>query len=495
MKRIHMLLMALFVITFMSGCGEKAERIIPEIKLTDLSSSSISIDGNAQTVIIGFTSNVSWTASTTADWIVVSPSSGNTGVASVRINVQENTSHQSRNAVLTIADKTAEAVVNITVNQEAAPEIPVFSLDQTDFNVKAEGGDIQIKVTHNIGYKITSMPDWIRQSNKTTNGNVDSYTFKVETNTATQAREGVIVYCNDLDVCIPVNIKQAGASYSLSVTPESVQLTSSGSAEKITVTSNTAWKVYSNASWLRLNVTEGNGDMEITLSAEENTGSVRSTELTVKTDDSDIRATVTVTQAAKDISLSVSPSSFFFSSKEDNDKITILSNTSWTIDKDADWLELGTYEGTGDATVSIIISENTSTDARKANIKISTDDGSVTATVTVQQNGGKAIFSIDKDELSVTAGGGDFQLKVTHNIGYKITSMPDWIRQSNKTTNGNVDSYTFKVETNTATHAREGVIVFCNDLDVCIPVNIKQAGANTNGENDDTTTGGKITLE
>lgn len=407
MKRIHMLLMALFAITFMSGCGEKAERIIPEIKLTDLSSSSISIDCDARTVIIGFTSNVSWTASTNADWIVVSPSSGDTGGASVRINVQENTSHQSRNAVLTITDKTAEAVVNITVNQEAAPEIPVFSLDQTDFNVKAEGGDIQLKVTHNIGYKITSMPDWVHQSSKKTSGDDDKYIFTVDKNNALEAREGVIVFCNDLDVCIPVNIKQAGTSPSLSVTPESVQLTSTGGTEKISVT----------------------------------------------------------------------------------------SNTSWTISKDADWLELGTNEGTGNATVSINVSENSGSDVRNANIKISTNDGSITANVTIQQKGGKEIFSIDKEELSITSDGGSFQIKVTHNIGYKINSMPDWIKQSNKATSGDVDTYTFKAEANTSSTPREGVIVFCNDNEVCIPVTVKQAGAKANGENEDTSTGGKITLD
>lgn len=495
MKKIYMLLMALYAITFMSGCGEKAERIIPEIKLADLSSSSISIGCDAQTVIVDFSSNVSWTATTNADWIVVSPSSGNTGVASVRINVQENTSHQPRNAVLTISDNTAESVVSITVNQEAAAENPVFSLDQTDFNVKADGGDIQLKVTHNIGYKIASMPDWVHQSSKKTSGNDDQYVFSVDKNNSSESREGVIVFCNDLDVCLPVNIKQAGATPSLSVAPESVQLSSSGGTEKITVTSNTAWKVYSNASWLKLNVTEGNGNMEITLSADENTGSVRSTELTVRTDDSEVQATVTVTQAEKGISLSVSPSSFFFSSKEENGKITIISNTSWIISKDVDWIELGANEGTGDATVSIIASENNGAEARKADIKVSTVDGSASSTITVQQKGGKEIFSIDKNEISVAAAGESFSVKVTHNIGYKITSLPDWISQTDKTTNGNSDTYTFKAKANTSSTPREGVIVFCNDNEVCIPVTVRQAGAKTNGENEGTSTGGKITLE
>lgn len=73
--------------------------------------------------------------------------------------------------------------------------------------------------------------------------------------------------------------------------------------------------------------------------------------------------------------------------------------------------------------------------------------------------------------------------------------MPDWVHQSSKKTNGDYDNYVFSVDKNNSSESREGVIVFCNDLNVCIPVNIKQAGAKANGENDDTTSGGMIVLE
>lgn len=403
----HRFLMALLAITFMSGCGEKAEEVIPEIRLSNQSDASIAINSDGRTIIVGFTSNMPWTASTTVDWIVVSPSSGDIGSNSLRINIQENSSQQPREALITVADRDVQSVVSIKVTQEAAAEEPVFSLDKTDFSVKAEGGDIQLKVTHNIGYEITSMPDWVHQSSKKTNGDYDNYVFSVDKNNSSESREGVIVFCNVLDVCIPVNIKQA----------------------------------------------------------------------------------------AKDISLSVTPSSFFFSSEEQNDKITIISNTNWVISKDVDWIEFGTDEGAGNATISISVSENKSINVRKADIKVSTTDGSASSTVTVQQKGGKEIFSIDKDEINVVAAGESFTVQVTHNIGYKITSLPNWVKQTGKTANGNVDTYTFKAEANTSTTPREGVIVFCNDNEVCIPVTVKQLAGRTNGENDDTTTGDKITLE
>jgi len=207
----HRFLMALLAITFMPGCGEKAEEVIPEIRLSNQSDASIAINSNGRTIIVGFTSNMPWSASTTVDWIVVSPSSGDIGSNSLRINIQENSSQQPREALITVADRDVQSVVNIKVTQEAASEEQVFSLDKTDFSVKAEGGDIQLKVTHNIGYEITSMPDWVHQSSKKTNGDYDNYVFSVDKNNSSESREGVIVFCNDLNVCIPVNIKQAGA--------------------------------------------------------------------------------------------------------------------------------------------------------------------------------------------------------------------------------------------------------------------------------------------
>ena len=70
--------------------------------------------------------------------------------------------------------------------------------------------------------------------------------------------------------------------------------------------------------------------------------------------------------------------------------------------------------------------------------------------IAVQQNGAKEIFSIDQDEFNVAAGGETFSVKVTHNIGYKINSAPDWVKQIGKSSSGNVDTYTFKADANSS---------------------------------------------
>ena len=482
MRKLLTFLQAVAISTLIAGCGgtgtENEPEITPEIKFTeDIVTSGISVESAEQSITLSFSTNVAWSATVSADWLTISPSSGEAGKNSVKVEVEENRTGQPRSATITISDKESTQKVSVTVRQEAlkasltvSPEslefsankgeemlnvtsntdwvitkdaewitldsdkgkglatiaagvtentsltsrtgsitvstsdgsvkktvsvrqsgaAVVFSVDKNEHSVAAAGGDFTVKVTHNIGYKINSQPEWVKQPDKASSGNVDTYTFTAEANTSTEAREGVIVFCNDNNECIQVTVKQAGAKASLSVSPAELTFTANTESKSLDVTSNTAWTAASGASWAKLNKTNGSGNAQIAVTAEENTA---------------------ITQ-------------------------------------------------------------------RSATITIKTADGKATATVKVTQSAANVIFSVDKNEHSVAAAGGDFSVKVTHNIGYKINSQPEWVKQADKTTSGNTDTFSFKAEANTSTVAREGVIVFCNDNNECVPVTVKQAGAN-----------------
>ena len=482
MRKLLTFLQAVAISTLIAGCGgtgtETEPEITPEIKFTeDIVTSGISVESAEQSITLSFSSNVAWSATVSADWLTISPSSGEAGKNSVKVEVEENRTGQPRSATITISDKESMQKVSVTVRQEAlkasltvSPEslefsankgeemlnvtsntdwvitkdaewitldsdkgkglatiaagvtentsltsrtgsitvstsdgsvkktvsvrqsgaAVVFSVDKNEHSVAAAGGDFTVKVTRNIGYKINSQPEWVKQPDKANSGNVDTYTFTAEANTSTEAREGVIVFCNDNNECVPVTVKQAGANATLSVSPAELTFTANTESKSLDVTSNTAWTAASGASWAKLNKTNGSGNAQIAVTAEENTA---------------------ITQ-------------------------------------------------------------------RSATITIKTADGKATATVKVTQSAANVIFSVDKNEHSVAAAGGDFTVKVTRNIGYKINSQPDWVKQTGKASSGNVDTYTFTAEANTSTEAREGVIVFCNDNNECVPVTVKQAGAN-----------------
>ena len=482
MRKLLTFLQAVAIATLIAGCGgtgtENEPEITPEIKFTeDIVTSGISVESAEQSITLSFSTNVAWSATVSADWLTISPSSGEAGKNSVKVEVEENRTGQPRSATITISDKESMQKVSVTIRQEAlkasltvSPESlefsankgeemlnvtsntdwvitkdaewitldsdkgkglatiaagvtentsltsrtgtitvstsdgsvkktvsvrqsgadVIFTIDKNEFNVAAVGESFSVKVTRNIGYKINSQPEWVKQPDKANSGNVDTYTFTAEANTSTEAREGVIVFCNDNNGCVPVTVKQAGANATLSVSPAELTFTANTESKSLDVTSNTAWTAASGASWAKLNKTNGSGNAQIAVTAEENTA---------------------ITQ-------------------------------------------------------------------RSATITIKTADGKASATVKVTQSAANVIFSVDKNEHSVATAGGDFTVKVTHNIGYKINSQPEWVKQADKTTSGNTDTFSFKAEANTSTVAREGVIVFCNDNNECVPVTVKQAGAN-----------------
>ena len=675
MRKLLTFLQAVAISTLIAGCGgtgtENEPEITPEIKFTeDIVPSGISVESAEQSITLSFSTNVAWSATVSADWLTISPSSGEAGKNSVKVEVEENRTGQPRSATITISDKESMQKVSVTVRQEAlkasltvSPESlefsankgeemlnvtsntdwvitkdaewitldsdkgkglatiaagvtentsltsrtgsitvstsdgsvkktvsvrqsgadVVFSVDKNEHSVAAAGGDFTVKVTHNIGYKINSQPEWVKQPDKANSGNVDTYTFTAEANTSTEAREGVIVFCNDNNECVPVTVKQAGANATLSVSPAELTFTANTESKSLDVTSNTAWTAASGASWAKLNKTNGSGNAQIAVTAEENTAiTQRSATITIKTADGKASATVKVTQSAANVifsvdknehsvaaaggdftvkvthnigykinsqpewvkqtgkvpsgntdtytftaeantstearegvivfcndnneciqvtvkqagakaSLSVSPAELTFTAKPESKSFSVSSNTDWSVASSADWVKIGTTSGSGNAHVTASAEENTATTQRTATITLKTTDGKATATIKVTQNPADVVFSIDIKEFSIDAKGEEITIKIKHNSAYSVKSMPDWVNQTNKTVSGDTDNISFAVQHNPG-YKRQGEIIFNGD-GIYGTVTIKQFGSKADGGNDDTTTGGKITLE
>ena len=67
---------------------------------------------------------------------------------------------------------------------------------------------------------------------------------------------------------------------------------------------------------------------------------------------------------------SVTPSSLFFNSSGGAESLIISSDQSWTVSKDASWIKLSTTWGNGDRSLTVTVTENTSTDSRTGTITI-----------------------------------------------------------------------------------------------------------------------------
>lgn len=675
MRKLLTFLQAVAISTLIAGCDgtgtENEPEITPEIKFTeDIVTSGISVESAEQSITLSFSTNVAWSATVSANWLTISPSSGEAGKNSVKVEVEENRTGQPRSATITISDKESMQKVSVTVRQEAlkasltvSPESlefsankgeemlnvtsntdwvitkdaewitldsdkgkglatiaagvtentsltsrtgsitvsttdgsvkktvsvrqsgadVIFTIDKNEFNVAAVGESFSVKVTRNIGYKINSQPDWVKQTGKVPSGNTDTYTFNAEANTSTEAREGVIVFCNDNNECVPVTVKQAGANATLSVSPAELTFTAKSESKTFSIASNTAWTATSSAPWAKINAASGSGNAQVVVSAEENTAiTQRSATITIKTADGKASATVKVTQSAANVifsvdknehsvattggdftvkvthnigykinsqpewvkqtdkansgnvdtytfktevntstaaregvivfcndnnecvpvtvkqagastTLSVSPAELTFTAKPESKSFSVSSNTDWSVASSADWVKIGTTSGSGNAQVTASAEENTATTQRTATITLKTTDGKATATIKVTQNPADVVFSIDIKEFSIDAKGEEITIKIKHNTAYSVKSMPDWVNQRNKTVSGDTDNISFAVQHNPG-YKRQGEIIFNGD-GIYGTVTIKQFGSKADGGNDDTTTGGKITLE
>ena len=524
----------------------------------------LTFKANAESKSIAIKSNTAWTATPSASWLKLSTTNGD-GDSQLTVTTETNAVATSRTATVTIVTTDGKATAIVKVVQSAADVI--FTVDKEEFNVAAIGTTFIVKVKHNVDYRIASRPDWVRQTNKTTEDDVDIYTFKAEINISTQAREGSIVFHNDNNTSISVMVRQMGAEAILSASPTGLTFTADSETKSISVSSNTMWTAISSDSWIRLGSTGGSGDSNLTVTAETNAVTTpRSATITLNTTDGKVTATVKVIQGAADVifnvdknevnvvangetfsvnvthnidyriesqpdwvrqtnkvsgndvdtytfkadanvgtqtreggivfrndnndritvtvkqtgaeaSISATPTELTFKANAESKSIAIKSNTAWTATPSDSWVKLCSTEGSGDSQFSVTAETNAVATPRSATITFKTTDGKAIATVKVSQNAADVIFTVDKKEFNVVAAGEKFSVKVTHNIGYSIASKSDWLKRTDKETNGAVDTYTFEAEANFSTQVRDGVIVFRDDNNNRITVSVKQSGA------------------
>ena len=122
MRKLLTFLKAVAIATLIAGCGgtgtETGPEITPEIKFTeDIVTSGISVESAEQSITLSFSTNVAWSATVSADWLTISPSSGEAGKNSVKVEVEENTESKQRTATITIKTTDGKCTASIKVTQ------------------------------------------------------------------------------------------------------------------------------------------------------------------------------------------------------------------------------------------------------------------------------------------------------------------------------------------------------------------------------------------
>lgn len=85
--------------------------------------------------------------------------------------------------------------------------------------------------------------------------------------------------------------------------------------------------------------------------------------------------------------LTISPEFVKVASDATNAVFAVTSNTKWTVSTTSDWVTVATTSGENNGEVKITFSENSADTERTADIAVTTEDGSITKTFKLTQNG------------------------------------------------------------------------------------------------------------
>jgi len=184
------------------------------------------------------------------------------------------------------------------------------------------------------------------------------------------------------------NVTQAAFTPTLSLIPTSASLTQfNPNNVGVTVTSNTSWVVSAAPSWFTVIGGSGTGNGSFTIDADtNNSGQNRNFTLQVEANVGSPNNTITrnfnISQIGFSGTLTINPENKTVSRSAQNYNITIESNTSWSVLRDANWIDIDVFSGSGNDNLEVRVLNNSSNTTRVADITFSTGNISQTHTVT-----------------------------------------------------------------------------------------------------------------
>jgi len=263
-----------------------------------------------------------------------------------------------------------------------------------------------IKINSNSYWTVSSDVSWITFSPISGNGN-GNITLLSTTNPTTIARTATITITTGDGNTKTITLTQAAGNSIISIQDSSVLLSNSNASSTFDLISNTDWTILSDVSWLNISPSNGSSNATVSISPIPNpTTSARTATLTIKTADGTVK-TIDINQAGADPIITLNQTNIIFTEGVSADTIIIQSNGPWSAASDVSWLTISPASGTGNDTVVVTASPNTSTIARTANITITSEapvilKTSISQTITVTQAAAKTfVENIENEQVSI----------------------------------------------------------------------------------------------
>ncbi len=450
MKKLHLFLFVAALSCFVMGC-RKPVNVSFGVELLN-----VAAEGGTYTAELK--SNGDWTIGSIAEWLTVTPTSGN-GDATLIFEVQPNLTGQVRNQEITATtkDNAASMTISQVAGSDPAPE-PYITLTPNSMLGDWEGGSFQVIVQANIAWTVTGLPEWMECSTMEGSGD-DTLFMTMRPFLETSNREAFITFGDD-NTSVQFHVRQTGMSgeHILTVTPDVFQVPYPGDVRTMAVACDEAWVAVPEEDWISLDMTEGEGSGEVVMTVAENPLYVSRQAAIKFISDSHNTVVVEIYQeAAPDPHfLEVTPIALSFGHEGGSQEIAIACDVEWAIDLSDDWLSLSTTEGTGNGNVTVTAAPNVFNESRQA--ALSVVSGNLMCRVMVMQEPGEELLvaNVSPDTLYALQPGGVKMFEITSNTDW-VLSAPSWITMLETSGSGDA-TIEMMVGVNSAYSSRIGYI-------------------------------------
>lgn len=398
----------------LKGSTSKSITIVQQAANISASWQSLSFGLTGGTRAVEVSAEASWTARTSASWIDVNPSSGKAGTSNINITATANNSINDRTdfVYVCIGDNYKE----IRVDQPGM----YLNVSNTYLSLAATGGNKSISISSNTDWEVTSCPNWITLNTKSGTGNAD-LTISTNNNESVYARDGIIKIGNKArTISRTISVTQNGHTFDTDT--QELTFSDKAGSQSIDIQTDMAWSASTNSDWITLNTKSGIGRSRLSISVTENTYT------------SDRIGYVKVIAGAKTISIAVcqdskyiniSSDAFHFGANTSNAVINISTNYTWTarVESGVNWLIVMPKSGTGNADITIGVSENNTSVTRTAKLYIETQGGK-TYVINVTQDG--HYLYADRSSIDFTASGGTIIINIESDGTYEVSKEGSW---------------------------------------------------------------------
>lgn len=169
---------------------------------------------------------------------------------------------------------------------------------------------------------------------------------------------------------IYIKVYQKAVS-SLEISPVEEQLFSYGGGSfDLSIKCDTVWKIYAFADWIKCDVTQGVGDAVVRVTIEPAyVGQYLSDHLTVCAGGAEKHLAIQRDGDPNSDYIVLSPSIGFTVLRQGGEyTVQFISNTSWTVSTDMDWITVNPSSGSGDGSVKLIVAPNDTDDPMGCNV-------------------------------------------------------------------------------------------------------------------------------